>query len=73
MVYAHETLIWPVLRGTKRVEELESDVFKIQANSQAALKELPAETKRKKQQRIVSVQKAQTKKPLSHQGNDLEL
>ena len=39
-------LLRPVLRGTKRVEELEGDVFKIQANSQAALKELPAETKR---------------------------
>ena len=48
-------------------------IHQIQLHRQQLEREKEAETKRKKQQRIVSVQKAQTKKPLSHQGNDLEL
>ena len=44
-----------------------------QLHQQQLEQDKEAETERKKQRRIIAVPKVQTKKPLSHQGNDLEL
>ena len=44
-----------------------------QLHQQQLEQDKEAETKLKKQRRIIAVPKVQTKKPLSHQGNDLEL
>lgn len=48
-------------------------IHQLQLHQQQLEQDKEAETKRKKQRRIIVVPKVQTKKPLSHQGNDLEL
>lgn len=48
-------------------------IHQLQLHQQQLEQDKEAETKRKKQRRIIAVPKVQTKKPLSHQGNDLEL
>ena len=48
-------------------------IHQLQLHQQQLEQDKEAETKRKKQRRIIAVAKVQTKKPLSHQGNDLEL
>lgn len=48
-------------------------IHQLQLHQQQLEQDKEAETKRKKQRRIIAVPKLQTKKPLSHQGNDLEL
>ncbi|PEG79855.1 histidine kinase [Lactobacillus sp. UMNPBX18] len=48
-------------------------IHQLQLHQQQLEQDKEAETERKKQRRIIAVPKVQTKKPLSHQGNDLEL
>ena len=48
-------------------------IHQLQLHQQQLEQDKEAETKRKKQRRTISVPKAQTKKTLSHQDNDLEL
>ena len=48
-------------------------IHQLQLHQQQLEQDKEAETKRKKQRRIIAVPKVQTKKPLSHQVNDLEL
>lgn len=72
-----------LLRSNKRIpawrlsntqsERERKRIHQIQLHRQQLKRDKEAETKRKKQRRIIAVPKSQTKKPLSHQDNDLEL
>lgn len=72
-----------LLRSNKRIpawrlsntqsERERKRIHRLQLHRQQLKRDKGAETKRKKQRRTISVPKAQTKKTLSHQGNDLEL
>lgn len=72
-----------LLRSNKRIpawrlsntqsERERKRIHQLQLHQQQLEQDKEAETKRKKQRRIIAVPKVQTKKPLSHQGNDLEL
>lgn len=72
-----------LLRSNKRIpawrlsntqsEREHKRIHQLQLHQQQLEQDKEAETERKKQRRIIAVPKVQTKKPLSHQGNDLEL
>lgn len=72
-----------LLRSNKRIpawrlsntqsERERKRIHQLQLHQQQLEQDKEAETKRKKQRRITAVPKLQTKKSLSHQGNDLEL
>lgn len=72
-----------LLRSNKRIpawrlsntqsERERKRIHQLQLHQQQLERYKEAETKRKKQRRTISVPKAQTKKTLSHQDNDLEL
>lgn len=72
-----------LLRSNKRIpawrlsntqsERERKRIHQIQLHRQQLERDKETEAKRKKQRRIIAVPKLQTKKPLSHQGNDLEL
>ena len=83
VIIASDQQIDAMLHSIKRIptwklENTQSErehkrIHQLQLHQQQLEQDKEAETKRKKQRRIISVPKVQTKKPLSHQGNDLEL
>lgn len=83
VIIASDQQIDAMLHSIKRIPtwKLENTQFErehkrihqLQLHQQQLQQDKEAETKRKKQRRIIAVPKVQTKKPLSHQGNDLEL
>lgn len=83
VIIASDQQIDAMLHSIKRIptwklENTQSErehkrIHQLQLHQQQLEQDNEAETKRKKQRRIIAVPKVQTKKPLSHQGNDLEL
>ena len=83
VIIASDQQIDAMLHSIKRIptwklENTQSErehkrIHQLQLHQQQLEQDKEAETKRKKQRRIIAVPKVQTKKPLSHQGNDLEL
>ena len=83
VIIASDQQIDAMLHSIKRIptwklENTQSErehkrIHQLQLHQQHLEQDKEAETKRKKQRRIIAVPKVQTKKPLSHQGNDLEL
>ena len=80
---ANDEQLDSLLRSNKRIpawrlsntqsERERKRIHQLQLHQQQLERDKEAETKRKKQRRTISVPKAQTKKTLSHQDNDLEL
>lgn len=83
VIIASDQQIDAMLHSIKRIptwklENTQSErehkrIHQLQLHQQQLEQDKEAETERKKQRRIIAVPKVQTKKPLSHQGNDLEL
>ena len=83
VIIASDQQIDAMLHSIKRIptwklENTQSErehkrIHQLQLHQQQLEQDKEAEAKRKKQRRIIAVPKVQTKKPLSHQGNDLEL
>lgn len=83
VIIASDQQIDAMLHSIKRIptwklENTQSErehkrIHQLQFHQQQLEQDKEAETERKKQRRIIAVPKVQTKKPLSHQGNDLEL
>ena len=83
VIIASDQQIDAMLHSIKRIptwklENTQSErehkrIHQLQLHQQQLEQDKEDETERKKQRRIIAVPKVQTKKPLSHQGNDLEL
>ena len=83
VIIASDQQIDAMLHSIKRIptwklENTQSErehkrIHQLQLPQQQLEQDKEAETKRKKQRRIIAVPKVQTKKLLSHQGNNLEL
>ena len=83
VIIARDQQIDAMLHSIKRIptwklENTQSErehkrIHQLQLHQQQLEQDKEAETERKKQRRIIAVPKVQTKKQLSHQGNDLEL
>lgn len=83
VIIASDQQIDAMLHSIKRIptwklENTQSErehkrIHQLQLHQQQLEQDKEAETKQKKQRRIIAVPKVQTKKPLSHQDNDLEL
>ena len=83
VIIASDQQIDAMLHSIKRIptwklENTQSErehkrIHQLQLHQQQLEQDKEAKTKRKKQRRIIAVPKVQTKKLLSHQGNNLEL
>ena len=83
VIIASDQQIDAMLHSIKRIptwklENTQSErehkrIHQLQLHQQQLEQDKEAETERKKQRRIIAVPKVQTKKLLSHQGNNLEL